>query len=129
MKSLPVVTFEAILANIDTQVHLYKLSKQQTYNHRAVSTLAAENFFSTLASTSPTGCPCAADIPQIMLHVVSLNHFRHLKPDELGFFIQPSSSSVYPLHTLDSCKDKEPADNGQGLWKNHQFDFETEKRQ
>jgi hypothetical protein len=55
IKSIPIVTFEAILANVATRLHLYDICKEHTYNQRSISTLAVENFFSTLARTSPTG--------------------------------------------------------------------------
>ena len=122
VKGIPIVTFEAILANVSTRIQLYSICSQGTYNHRAISSLACENFFSTLANTSPTGAPRAADIPRTMSHIISLNHFKHVDPETLGFYFQTAAKLVYDVHTLDKPREGVSED---GFWKDHQFDVVT----
>ena len=47
---LPSTTFQSIMQNISTRIHLYHLSRFKTYNHRSVSTLAVESLFLDLSS-------------------------------------------------------------------------------
>jgi hypothetical protein len=124
VRTMPIVTFEAILANIATRIQLYSICRAGTYNHRAVSSLAVENFFSTLANTSPTGCPRASDIPSAMGQIVALNHYKHLDSNELGFHYQTASKLTYDVHILDKHLPAMDEDSGENtsLWKNHAFD-------
>ena len=46
VKHLPSTTFQSIMHNISTRLHLYHLSEAKTYNHCSVSTLAVESLFS-----------------------------------------------------------------------------------
>ena len=41
--NLPATTFQSIMQNISTRIHLYHISKFKTYNHCSVSTLAVES--------------------------------------------------------------------------------------
>ena len=63
--SLPSITFQAILHNISTRIQLYSLSRTNTYNQRAISTLAVETIFSVLTTLSQmtSGIPLAVKIP------------------------------------------------------------------
>ena len=123
IKGMPVVTFEAILANVATRIQLYDICQEKTYNQRAVSSLAVENFFSTLGSKAQHGCPRATDIPKLMSQIVEQNHFRHLDHEEVGFH-NVASSSVYPVHKLDVCTtETSPTVAQEGLFKDHTFDF------
>ena len=58
-KDLTVQTYEALLQDISTRIHLYGLSKKGTYNHPGISTLANELFFSglTLMDKEALGTP------------------------------------------------------------------------
>ena len=64
--NLPATTFQSIMQNISTRIHLYHLSKAKMYNHRSVSTLAVESLFSDLASlaSNTNGVRMAANIPK-----------------------------------------------------------------
>ena len=73
--NLPSTTFQSIMQNISTRIHLYHLSKAKTYNHRSVSTLAVESLFSDLGSLSANtnGVPMAANIPKHISRMTLLN--------------------------------------------------------
>ena len=62
--NVPSTTFQSIMQNISTRIHLYHLSKFHTYNHRSVSTLAVESLFSDLSTlaANTSGVPLAANI-------------------------------------------------------------------
>ena len=72
---LPSTTFQAILQNISTRIQLYHLLENKTYNHRAISTLAVESMFSTLATLCPNSCgiPLSAKIPRYIAKVTQFN--------------------------------------------------------
>ena len=67
-KGIPIITFEGILQGISTRILLYGLALGVTFNNHAISTLAIENFFSTLskADFTMTSCPKAVQIHQII---------------------------------------------------------------
>ena len=73
--NLPSTTFQSIMHNVSTRIHLYHLSKVHTYNHRSVSTLAVESLFSDLATlaSNSNGVPMAANIPKHILRMTLLN--------------------------------------------------------
>ena len=73
--NLPSTTFQSIMQNISTRICLYHLSKQKTYNHRSVSTLAVESLFSDLASLAANinGVPMATNIPKHISRMTLLN--------------------------------------------------------
>ena len=48
IRGMPIQTWEAILQLISTQLYLYSLANNNTYNTRSVSTLASESFFADL---------------------------------------------------------------------------------
>ena len=68
---LPSITFQVILHNISTRIQLYSLSHTNTYNQRAISTLAVETMFSVLTTLSQTtsGIPLAAKIPRYIAKI------------------------------------------------------------
>ena len=72
---LPATTFQSIMQNISTRIHLYHLSKAKTYNHRSVSTLAVESLFADLASlaSNTNGVPMAANILKHISQMTLLN--------------------------------------------------------
>ena len=73
--SLPATTFQSIMQNISTRIHLYHLSKAKTYNHCSVSTLVVESLFSDLATlaANTNGVPMAANIPKHISRMTLLN--------------------------------------------------------
>ena len=75
MHNVPATTFQSIMQNISTRIHLYHLSKAKIYNHRSVSTLAVESLFSDLASlaSNTNGVPMAANIPKHISQMTLLN--------------------------------------------------------
>lgn len=74
--------YEGFLQNIDTKNLLYLLTKQNTYNVRAVGSLQNETFFGQMSDMEPTklGCPKAIAVPRLMSTITELMHFRH-NPD------------------------------------------------
>ena len=81
--NVPSVTFQAIVHNVSTRIHLYHLSSMKTYNQRAVSTLAVENMFSDLSALCNTssGIPLAANIPRYISRMTQLNSI-HQNPEK-----------------------------------------------
>ena len=73
--NLPATTFQSIMHNISTRIHLYHISKFKTYNHRSVSTLAVESLFADLTSlaANTNGVPLAANIPKHISKMTLLN--------------------------------------------------------
>ena len=73
--NVPSTTFQSIMQNISTRIHLYDLSKFHTYNHRSVSTLAVESLFSDLSTlaANTSGVPLAANIPKHIAKMTLLN--------------------------------------------------------
>ena len=51
VKSLPIAQFEGLLTNVDRRLQLYSLSQTGTYNHRILSSLDSETFFSSFQVT------------------------------------------------------------------------------
>ena len=99
---IPIKTFEALLHCISTRFSLYKLSSTNSYNTRAISTLAVESFFSDLAryEFSGLGTPKSVDIPKLISHVVHLNTTKH-NPDH-GFEFTTSTRDNYPVYLMES---------------------------
>ena len=75
---LPSTTFQGILHNISCRIILYGLSDSNTYNQRALSTLAVESFFSDLSQVAHTtsGIPMAANVPRYLSRMSQLNKIR-----------------------------------------------------
>ena len=65
VNGLPYTTYQSVRHNICTRIQIYSLIKNKTYNHRAVSTLAVESFFSDLSSlvSNTSGILLSAHIP------------------------------------------------------------------
>ena len=78
VKGIPIVTYAGILQNISVRLSLYTQSKFRTYNHRSISSLVCESFFSTMASKDPgkTGCPKAVDVPKIMSDMITIEEYK-----------------------------------------------------
>ena len=78
VKGIPIVTYAGILQNISVRLSLYNVSKFGTYNHRSISSLVCESFFSTMASKDPgqTGCPKAVDVPKIMSKLMTIEQYK-----------------------------------------------------
>lgn len=81
VNGIPTCTFEAIMVNISVRLSLYANVKKKTYNHRSLSTLCCEQFFSKVASYTPTGMPKSVNIPKIIGDIMMLNWLRY-KPDK-----------------------------------------------
>ena len=93
-------TFEALLHTISTHFSLYSLASGNSYNTRAISTLAIESFFSDLAryEFSGLGAPKSVDIPKLISHVVHINTTKH---DPLrGFEFTTSTRDNYPVYLM-----------------------------
>ena len=75
---LPSTTFQGILQNISTRIQLYRLSQNNTYNQRSVSTLAVESFFSDLSQVAHTtsGIPMATYVPRYLALMSQLNKIK-----------------------------------------------------
>ena len=78
-------TFQSIMHNISSRLHLYHLSEAKTYNHRSVSTLAVESLFSDLASlaANTNGVPMATNIAKHISRMTLLNVAKN-NPSKYG---------------------------------------------
>ena len=78
IKGIPIITYAGILQNISVRLSLYSISKFRTDNHRSISSLVCESFFSTMASKDPgkTGCPKAVDVPKIMSDMITIEEYK-----------------------------------------------------
>ena len=67
---------------------MYKLCKYNTYNHRAFSTVAIENFFGDIQAMefSGLGCLKATVIHKLMAHVMQLTKHQ-LDPDRYLYYL------------------------------------------
>ena len=105
IKGMPIQTFEAILQNISTRIHLYAFAFDGHYNTRAIYTLSNESFFSDLCcldKESPQ-YPKACNVGKVMGHVVALNYFKH-KSDK-SFSLTTIMKGTYPVHLLEEQND------------------------
>ena len=98
VERIPIKTFEALLHTISTRVSLYVISRNNSYNTRAISTLAVKSFFSNLScfEFSGLGAPKAVDIPKLISHVVHINTTKH-DPNR-GFQFMTSMRDNYPVY-------------------------------
>ena len=101
IQGITVQMFEAILITVSTRFILYSISDIGHYNHRAISTLGIESFFSELTRMefSGLGTPKSSDIPKLISHIVQLNQVKH-DPDQ-GFEFTLTKDSVYPYYMMD----------------------------
>ena len=74
VKRIPIVCYEGLLMNTTIKIYMNSLCKYNTYNHRAFSTVAIENFFGDLQAVkfSELGCLKATVIHKLMAHVMQL---------------------------------------------------------
>ena len=67
VSGIPVVTFEALLTNLERKIQLYNFVS--CFNPRSVSTLDVENFFSALGDLAPGGRSLTirpSDLPSVL---------------------------------------------------------------
>ena len=78
VKGIPFITYAGIMQNISVRLSLYSKAKCSTYNHRSISSLVCESFFSTVSSKDPgkTGCPRSVDIPKMMSDMIILEEYK-----------------------------------------------------
>ena len=78
VKGIPFITYCGIMQNISARLSLYSKAKCSTYNHRSISSLVCESFFSTVSSKDPgkTGCPRSVDIPKMMSDMIILEEYK-----------------------------------------------------
>lgn len=78
VKGIPIITYAGMLQNISVRMALYQQAKCCTYNHRSISSLVCESFFSTVSSRDPgkTGCPKSVDVPKIMSDMIILEQYK-----------------------------------------------------
>ena len=78
VKGIPFITYAGIMQNISVRLSLYSKAKCSTYNHRSISSLVCESFFSTESSKDPgkTGCPRSVDIPKMMSDMIILEEYK-----------------------------------------------------
>ena len=102
ISGIPIKTFKALLHCISTRFSLFHLSSKNSYNSRAISTLAIESFFSDLSrfEFGGLGAPKAVDIPKLISHVAHINIAKH-NPNR-GFEFTTSTRDNYPVHLMDS---------------------------
>ena len=124
-RGMPVQTYEALLQNICTRIQLYDIAHNDTYNNRAISTLANESFFSDMGrmDKESRAYPKACNIPKIFGRVVTLNYFKHMP--EKTWFLTTTHKGTYPEHLADFHT--ELLRNQDGYYTNHFFDFPDER--
>ena len=91
-------TYEAIITSCWVWLALYQICGEDSYNHRAVSTLCNESFNSDLLRIDKDGtsAPKAANIVKIMAKVVVVNALKH--STEKGYHLLMTNCNVYPFH-------------------------------
>ena len=105
VKGILIVTFEALLQTISTQIFLYSLADNEAYNQRAISSLAVESFSSDLsrAEFTPTGCPKACKIEKLISVVMEINTHKH-NPHKI-FSMDSQRCAPYAVHKLETEND------------------------
>ena len=123
-KGMPTQTYEAILQSICTRIQLYKSAHNRSYNHRAISTLSNESFFSDMSrmDKDSRSYPKACNIAKIFGRVVTLNYFKHL-PDK-SWYLTATHKGTYPEHLAEFLQ--EDMANQDGFYVNHFFDYPDE---
>ena len=130
VKSIPYKTYEAILGNVATRIQMYSELRDKTYNARSLSTLALENFFSTLSQKSENDCPKAVEVPGKMAELMDLNIAAHMSTEELRFEYSPTVRPTYEIRKNENLNDTQPKPvtserkmyQEAPLFKNHKFD-------
>ena len=124
-RGMPLQTYEALLQNICTRIQLYDIAHNETYNNRAISTLANESFFSDMGrmDKESRAYPKACNIPKIFGRVVTLNYFKHMP--EKTWFLTTTHKGTYPEHLAEIHNDL--LNNQDGYYTNHFFDFPDER--
>ena len=115
---IPIRTFEALLHSISSRFSLFILAENNSYNTRAISTLAVESFFSDMTryEFSGLGAPKATDIPKLISHVVQINSMKH-NPDR-GFEFTTGTRQSYPTYIMEV----DDSELSSYVFKNHPFD-------
>ena len=103
---MPVTTFEAILITISSRFTLYSIAQLGSYNHRSISTLGIESFFSDLTRMefSGLGTPKSCDIPKLISHLVELNRVKY-DPDR-GFKFNITKETVYLYYLMENREEE-----------------------
>ena len=124
-RRMPIQTYEALLQGTCTRIQLYSIAHNQTYNSRAISTLANESFFSDMfrMEEESHSYPKACNIPKIFGCEVTLNYYKHLP--EKNWFLTMTHKGTYPEH-LAECH-TEDMENQDGFYINHFFDYPDER--
>ena len=122
-------TFEALLQSISTHIQLYYMSRNFTYNARAVSTLANESFFSDLVcyNKESHGYPKGVNVCKVLGHVVLINFFKckHNK----NYFLSATVKGKYEIKLAENNLHRyirESSYNHDGMYRDHFFDFPNE---
>lgn len=123
--SIPVQTFEAMMQSISTRIRLYSYARKHAFNHRSVSSLGVESFFSdlTVVEITGSGCPKAYQIPKLISIITEYNTAKH-NPAKI-FNMDPRRGVKYPARLLDrtsgsSASDDDSDQNAQ--FRSHSFD-------
>lgn len=95
VNSLPIAQFEGISTNVDRRLQLYSMVQTGAYNHRSLSSLDSETFFSSFQDIDPkgTGVLRADDIESALTTACFLNDQR-LK-DDRNFNMTTARACVY----------------------------------
>ena len=124
IKGIPIVTYEGIIQGISTRILLYKLTRNLTFNNRAISTLAIESFFASLSKADFTmmGCPKATQIHRILPIMMQYNSYKH-DPDK-KFHMDSRQAAPYPHYDLErKMSIPEPSQCDDIQFKSHRFDM------
>lgn len=128
---IPVVTFESLLHNITSRIQLYHILDGRSFNHRSISTLSVESFFSLMSRMRGTynGCPKATCLSSIFQNIL---HMEQLQSDPTNiFYVHVSNKKSYPdfmpmsdtesTHSVD-------ADSENTIFSKHKFDVPRKKQ-
>ena len=122
-------TFEALLQSISTRIQLYYMSRNFTYNARAVSTLSNESFFSDLVryDKESHGYPKRVNVCKVFGHVVLINFFKHKR--NKNYFLSATVKGKYEIKLAENNFRRyirESSYHYSGMYRDHFFDFPNE---
>ena len=122
-------TFEALLQSISTRIQLYYISRNFTYNARAVSTLANESFFSDLVryDKESHGYPKGVKFCKVLGRVVLINFFKH--KCNKNYFLSTTVKGKYEIKLAENNLRRyirESSYNHTCMYRDHYFDFPNE---
>ena len=128
---MPVVTFESLLHNITSRIQLYHLLDGKSFNHRSISTLSVESFFSLMSRMRGTynGCPKSTCLSSIFQNIL---HMEQLQSDPKNiFYVHVSNKKTYPDFIPMSDNEDTQSSDGEdtnNMFRKHKFDVPNNRK-